>query len=457
MVSRGGRFHAKEGAFRFPLHSNNREMAIATKDGCEGEAGWMTTWLCLLFGFGLVFASVGFAQAKPDMEASRVAIQSVLRSAVDERKVPCVVAMVVEDGQTVYSGAFGIQDEATNAPVSLDSIFRIASMTKPVTAVAVMQLVEAGKIGLDQPAGRYLPAIAESRVLDHVDAKTGNAVFRPPKTPVTIRQLLSHTSGFAYPRWDSELYEYRNRILEAGISPTDFKEPLMFDPGARWEYGTSTTWLGRIVEAVTGETLEQYFREHILDPLGMKDTSFLVPPEKVVRLVTLHQREEDGSLRAVEKQPIQPKFFDGGGGLSSTAGDYAMFMEMLLGGGELGGVRILKSETVHEMEVNQIGGLSLRPFKTTDPTQSAGGSVPGGLDKFGLGFAISSKGEPGGRAPGSIAWAGLDNTFFWIDPNNGVAAVILMQIFPFLDPAPIRVLQDFEHAVYASPRKQTVR
>jgi CubicO group peptidase (beta-lactamase class C family) len=270
---------------------------------------------------------------------------------------------------------------------------------------------------------------------------------------VTIRELFSHTSGFVYERWDADLHVYRTRQLARGVKAADIKEPLMFDPGTKWEYGTSTMWLGRVVEAVSGESLEDYFQRHIFTPLGMKNSSFIVPEEKGSDLVSLHQREPDGTLKEISPNRLpHPTFFDGGSSLTSSARDYGIFMEMILGDGELHGVRILKASSVREMEENQIGGLTLYPFKTTNPAQSVDGELPGHLDKFGLGFAISTHGEPGGRAPGSVAWAGLENTYFWIDPRNHLGAVLMMQILPFLDPAPIAVFRDFEHEIYSPGR-----
>lgn len=382
-------------------------------------------------------------------QGPRSSVDDVLRRDVTAGKVPGVVAMVVNADGVVYQGSFGARNETAATPMSVDTIFRIASMTKPVTAVAVMQLVEVGKVKLDEPASTYLPEIGKAQVLDHFDAETGEAVLRPPKSPVTVRELLSNTSGYAYDRWDDVLHKYRTKVLASGEQPADFKEPLLFDPGTKWEYGTSTTWLGRLVEAVSGQSLEEYFRQHILEPLGMADTSFIVDPAKQSRLVTLHQREDDGQLKEVPpRSMVPPKFYDGGGGLSSTAGDYAVFLRMILNGGHLGTVRILEPASIAMMEKNQIGALTLHPFKTTNPKQSIDGMVPGGLDKFGLGFAVTSKAVHGRRSAGSIAWAGLDNTYFWIDPSNRMAAVIMMQVLPFLDAGPISVLNDFEGAVY---------
>jgi methyl acetate hydrolase len=380
------------------------------------------------------------------------AIDNVLRNAVEQRKVPGVVAMATRGGAVVYQGAFGNRREHPPTQMTVDTIFRIASMTKPVTSVAVMQLVEAGKVKLDGPAGQYLPEIAKAQVIDRIDPKTGEAVMRPPKTPVTVRELLSHTSGYGYDRWDPVLHEYRTKVLASGVDAAAFKEPLLFDPGTKWQYGTSTAWLGRLVEAVSGQTLEQYCRAKIFDPLGMVDTSYDVTPDKQSRLVTLHQRAADGTTLTENPQgSLQPvKVYRGDGGLYSTAPDYVKFMAMILGGGQSGNVRILRPETVAMMEKNQIGGLSLPEFKSVIPQQSLDGRVPGGLDKFGLGFAINTKAVDGGRRVGSLAWAGLDNTYFWIDPASKTTAVIMMQLLPFLDRGALETLTNFEHAVYAS-------
>ena len=388
-------------------------------------------------------AAAAYAQAvKP--------IDEVLRRAVESKKLPGVTAVATRGDAVVYQGAFGTRADKPATPMTVDTIFRIASMTKAVTSVAVMQLVEAGKIKLDDPAGRYLPAIAAAQVLDHVDAKTGQAVMRPPKSPVTIRELLSHSSGYVYDRWDRVLHEYRDKVLASGVTPADFKEPLMFDPGTKWEYGTSTAWLGRLVEKVSGETLEQYSQKNILKPLGMDDTSYDVALKKQSRLTTLHQRGENGALTEMPQGSLEPvKVYRGDGGLYSTAPDYAKFTRMILGGGQLGKVRILRAESVAMMGQNQIGALTLPEFKSTLLSQSLDGHVPGELHKFGLGFALTTQQVPGGRAVGSMAWAGLDNTYFWIDPVNKVTGVIMMQLLPFLDRDALDALTSFERAVYA--------
>ncbi|PYT73339.1 MAG: 1,4-butanediol diacrylate esterase [Acidobacteria bacterium] len=383
------------------------------------------------------------------------AIEQVLQEAVGEKKLPGVVAMVAVGDRVVYEGASGKRDTIKNIPMTADAIFRIASMTKPVTSVAVMQLVESGRVKLDEPAATYLPELAQVQVLEEFDAGTGKAKLRPPKSPPTVRQLLSHTSGFVYEFFDHKLHDYAATGAVPSLRQGDdgfLKAPLVFDPGSRWEYGINTDLLGRLVEKVSGQTLEEYFRKHILEPLGMTDTFFNVPAEKQARVVALDQRQEDGSFVEPPPQPFQPvRFFSGGGGLYSTASDYLNFTRMLLGEGKFGNKRILRAETVAEMSRNQIGDLtlvelrSMMPQFARDPVR-----VPGSLDKFGLGFGINSKAVEGGRSQSSLAWAGIYNTFFWIDPPRKTCAVLMMQILPFGDGAAYSVVEQFERAVYAN-------
>ncbi len=402
-------------------------------------------------------ATAGFVPLFADSSTkSSNPIDQVLRGAVDEKKLPGIVAMVAVADHVIYQGAAGKRDTTKNIPMTVDSIFRIASMTKPVTSVAVMQLVESGRVKLDEPAATYLPELSQVQVLEEFDASTGKAKLRPPKAPPTVRQLLSHTSGFGYEFFDPQLHGY----VATGAVPSAFqgedgflKAPLVFEPGSRWEYGISTDWLGKLVEKVSGQTLEAYFRQHIFQPLGMTDTFFDVPPEKQARVVAVHQRQEDGSFVEPPPQPFKPaRFFSGGGGLYSTARDYLKFARMLLNGGKLGSKRILQSETVDQMSRNQIGDLtlvelrSLMPQFAKDPLR-----IPGSMDKFGLGFGINTKPLEGGRSRGSLAWAGIYNTFFWIDPTRKTCAVILMQILPFSDDAAYSVVEHFERAVYAHP------
>jgi methyl acetate hydrolase len=383
------------------------------------------------------------------------AIDQILQEAVEQKRVPGLVAMVARTDGLTYQGAAGKLDTTKNIPMSVDAIFRIASMTKAVTSVAVMQLVESGRVRLDEPAATYVPELSQVQVLEAFDAGTGNATLRPPKSSPTVRQLLTHTAGFAYEFFDPKLRDYAASGAVPSIRQGDdgfLKAPLVFDPGTRWEYGINTDQLGRLVEKVSGQTLEDYFREHIFRPLGMTDTFFNVPPEKQGRVVALHVRQQDGSLAEPPPQPYRPvRFYSGDGGLFSTAGDYIKFERMILGGGKLGKKRILRSETVAQMSRNQIGDLTLVEMRSQMPQLAKDPiRIPGSLEKFGLGFAINTNPVEGGRSAGSLAWAGIYNTFFWIDPPRKTCAVIMVQMLPFSDDGPISVVEQFEHAVYAN-------
>lgn len=382
----------------------------------------------------------------------------VLQEAVADKNIPGIVAMAAVGDRIVYQGAAGKRDRLKNVPMTIDSIFRIASMTKPVTSVAVMQLVESGKIKLDEPAATYLPELSGVKVLEEFDASTGKATLRTPKSAPTVRQLLTHTSGFAYEFFNAKLQAYAATGAVPLFSAGDegfLKAPLMFDPGTRWEYGISADWLGKLVEKVTGQSLDEYFRQHIFEPLGMADTFYNVPSEKQERVVATERRQQDGRFVEPPPQPIKTvRSFSGAGGLYSTAGDYLKFERMLLGRGKLGGKRILQAETVEQMTRNQIGQLemvelrSLSPEVAKDPVR-----FPGAPDKFGLGFAINTRPVAGGRGRGSLAWSGILNTYFWIDPANNTCAVILMQFFPLSDDAAFSVVERFERALYSAVGK----
>lgn len=382
-------------------------------------------------------------------------IDLVLREAVEQKKAPGVVAMASRGDEVIYQGAFGKRASTKDVPMTLDSIFHIASMTKAVTAVAVLQLIESGRVKLDEPAATYLPELAKVQVLEEFDPATKKAKLRAPKTPPTVRQLLTHTSGFGYDFFDARLHEY----VEAGLAPAItgdsdafLKAPLMFDPGTHWEYGISYDWLGELVEQVSGETLEEYFRRHIFEPLGMTDTFFNVPAEKQARVVALQLRQADGSFVEPPPQPMKPlRFFSGGGGLYSTAGDYLKFERMVLNGGMFGGKRILRAETVAEMSHNQIGEMKLAELRSTIPQLIKNPvRLPGSPDKFGWGFGINSRAVEGGRAAGSLAWDGIFNTFFWIDVSGKTCGVVLMQTLPFSDDGALAAEEEFERALYAS-------
>lgn len=365
-------------------------------------------------------------------------LDRVLRTAVEQKRVPGVVAMVATAEGVAYEGAFGMNK---------DAILAIASMTKPVTSVAVMQLVEAGQVKLDEPAKTYLPELAKVQVLE-------GGKLRAPKSPVTVRQLLTHTSGFGYEFMNRELHDY----VAKGLVPSMMaggdgflKAPLLFDPGTRWEYGIGIDWLGKLVEKASGQSLEAYCRVKIFEPLGMPDTSFNVPPEKQPRQASIYQRQEDGSLAEQPRRSAKPvEFFSGGGGLHSTAADYLKFTQALMAGGQLGKRRILRPESVAIMGQNQIGELVVHPFLSLTPSlMRDGAALPGGLDKFGLGFALNTKAPDKGRGANTMAWAGIYNTFFWIDREKKVSAVLMTQMLPGMEDGPLTLLEEFDRAVYA--------
>jgi methyl acetate hydrolase len=381
-------------------------------------------------------------------------IRDTLRASLDQHKIPACVAMAATSDKVSYSGTFGKRDSASGVDVTPETIFMIASMTKPVTSVAAMQLVEQGKLKLDEPASTYLPELGKLQVLHGFDPNTGKPILKPATKPVTLRTLLTHTSGFVYDTWFADMLRWEKEtgttIPLGTVAPLT---PLMFEPGSRWQYGTSADWSGRLVETVSGLTLEQYFQKNILEPLGMHDTSFLVPAAKFDRMVSEYTRQQDGTLKENPRTlPPPPKAYNGGGGLYSTAPDYVRFTQMFLRHGKgPKNEQILQPKTVDMMATIQTGHLSAGKLKTVRPNISSDVDFhPGFKDGFGFGFLINSKGYDSGRSAGSLAWAGVANTYFWIDPRKSVAGVIMMQFLPFADKEAIAVLGDFEHAVYAS-------
>ena len=381
-------------------------------------------------------------------------IDSVLATAVGGDRIAGLVAAAADEHGVVYQSAFGRRSVAAPARMTADSVFRVASMTKAVTAAAAMQLTEQGKLSLDQPAREILPFLAATKVLEGFDA-AGQPVLRAPRSEVTLRRLLTHTAGFAYDIWDAALQRYQDvtglpGIRSARLAALD--APLMFDPGERWEYGANIDIAGRMVEAASGLDLESYFQRHIFAPLGMVDSSFILRPEWASRLATVHARQADGSLEPIAlPRAGVPEFYTGGGGLFSTAPDYMRFLRALLNGGELEGARILRPETVALMGQNHMGALDVQPMVSVMPRLSQDVELfPGMAKKWGLSFLINTAPGPAGRSAGSLAWAGLNNTYYWVDPVRKVAGVLMTQVLPFADAAVLAALDGFEAAVYAS-------
>jgi len=379
-------------------------------------------------------------------------IDATLHASMEKRKIPCAVGMVATADHITYSGAVGKRDSASGMAVSPDSIFSIASMTKAVTSAAAMQLVERGKLSLDEPAAKHLPELGNLKVLAGFDS-AGKPILKDNTKPLTLRLLMTHTSGCVYDTWDADILRYEKAtnsmpVLGSVAPPL----PLAFEPGTRWQYGTGIDWTGRLVEAVSGLTLEQYFQQNIFGPLGMADTTFILPASKFDRLVSEYRRQPDGVLKEDPRtMPKPPKAYNGGGGLYSTAPDYIKFTQMILRHGRgPGKEQILQPKTVELMSMDQTGGLSAGKLKTARPELSSDVDFhPGVKDGYTFGFLINTTGYQGGRSAGSLAWAGIFNTFYWIDPKRGLAAVMMMQFLPFVDKEAVGLLSDFEHAVYA--------
>jgi CubicO group peptidase (beta-lactamase class C family) len=346
----------------------------------------------------------------------------------------------------VVEAAAGVRGLDNPAPMTPDTVFWVASFTKALTTVAVLQLVEEGRIGLDAPASRWVPGLTAPKVLTGFNA-TGGPQLAPARTPITVRHLLAHTSGLAYEFCNAELARYGE-----ATSPTPLGAkagvPLMFEPGSAWTYGVGLDWAGELVGAVTGETLDVYLGERVFAPLGMTETSFQPTAAQAGRRASMHARGEDGELSATEfGLPPPPHPAMGGGGLYSTARDYLKFLEAVLAGG----APILKPASLALMMGNEWEGPEVGVLPGVNPALCAGfDPFPGEVKRWGLGFLINLKRGPNGRAAGSLAWAGLANCYYWADPASGAAGVFLAQLLPFGDPAALEAFGAFERAVYSA-------
>ena len=376
-------------------------------------------------------------------------IDGVLATGVATGAVTGVCAAAWSERGT-YQGSAGMA--AAGVPMAPDTVLRIFSMTKAVTAAAAMQLVERGLVGLDDPAGDVVPYLSEVPVLDGFDAG-GSPRLRPPTRPVTLRNLLTHTSGFGYDFADGSLARYLPTLAPAPAnSQAAYEHPLTSDPGTRWAYGIGIDWAGRVVEAVSGQSLEDYFAEHLLGPLAMVDTTFRPTAPLIGRLANLSLRTPEGLDPLVNEQAddgTPMEMASGGGGLYSTVPDYLRFTRMLLGRGSLDGVRVLAEATVEEMGRDQLGDLSADGWTSTNPFFTTDVDLhPGQRAGWGLSFLLNTESTAEGRAPGSLAWAGAANSFYWIDPTRRVTGVFATQTMPFHDPLVLAVWSDFERAVY---------
>jgi CubicO group peptidase (beta-lactamase class C family) len=380
------------------------------------------------------------------------ALDTLFSQAVASKQMPGIVAVAATDQGRVYEGAFGTREIGTDAPMTLDTVVWIASMTKAITAAAAMQMVEKGKLSLDRPAQDVVPELAKARVLEGFDAG-GQPRLRAPKRAITLRQLLTHTAGFAYEIWQPDIARYQEVTNTPGIitcANAALTTPLLFDPGERFEYGINIDWAGKMVEAASGQRLDAYLQQNILEPLGMKDTSFALSASQRGRLSRVHQRDDKGTLAPIEfGLPDKPEFIMGGGGLHGTAGDYLAFTQMIVQGGTLNGARVLQRDTVDLMAQNHIGPLEIGVMRTAmAPLSNDIEWLPGTGKKWGLSYLINTDAVPGRRSAGSLAWAGLANTYFWIDRTRRVSGVFLSQLLPFYDRTAIDLFTTFETEVY---------
>ena len=384
---------------------------------------------------------------------SKAQIDQVLRQKSEAKEIPGVVAVAATGKDVIYEGAFGKRDLSKSDPMTADSVFWIASMTKAVTSAGAMQLVEQGKLSLDEPIGKLLPDLAAPQVLEGFDAK-GEPKLRPAKAPITLRKLMTHTAGFCYDLWNADMGKYMEKTGTPGIISclnAALKTPLASDPGTRWEYGINIDFVGKAVEAASGKKLDAYLRDNMFAPLGMSDTGFKISDDMRKRLVGMHARGEDGALAAMPFELEQnPEFHMGGGGLYSTAADYIKFCRMILNKGKGNGNQLLRPETVAAMGQNQMGDLSVSKMTTAAPPYTNDVDLyPDQVKKWGLSFLINTAKRPEGRSPGSLAWAGLANTYYWIDPSRDVCGVILTQLLPFADKHSLEAFAGFEKGIYA--------
>lgn len=367
------------------------------------------------------------------------AVTEVLEQGVREALAPGAAAVVTGPAGPLYEGSAGAASAAL--AMRADTVFRIASMTKPITTVAVMMLAEEGRLTLDDPLARHLPGFEQPPVLVAYGGERGGRVTREAARPVRIRDLLSHTSGFGY--WFLEralLAESKGQFLSAPF--------LMHDPGERFSYGIGTDVLGLIFEPLTGQPLAQFIAERVTGPLGMADTRF-APPADRERLAALYRRHGDAfAIEPVEARGDAPR---GGGGLYSTIGDYAALMRFFLNRGVADdGRRLLSAASIDAITTNQIGDLFVTPQRSAYPARTLNFAFIDGTQKFGLNMMIETRRLDGARSAGSYGWAGIYNTWFWVDPVARLGAALMMQVSPFCDEGCLALLRRFERAVYSA-------
>jgi len=375
-----------------------------------------------------------------------------LTDSLDMGTIPGVVVGVTSGESTQYEAGFGVRSTRTFAPMTVDTVFNIASMTKPIAGAAVMQLVEKNILNLDTPASEILPYLGEVKVLVRFD-EAGNVISRSPKRPLTLRHLLTHTSGFSS--------DWCNALLEQYISTTGhprmstgmkkaLEVPLVFDPGEKWGYGVSMDWAGLILEEVTGVTLHEYIRAHITEPLEMFDTTYFPSDEMKSRMTSVHIPQGNRRFQANEHVIASNReYWGGGGGLYSTVSDYMKFIRMILNDGRAPHSQLFESGTIELMTRNAMGANRVEMLVSTNKSIANDAEFFPGLEKtWGLTFQINENKTPTGRSPGSLSWSGIFNTYFWIDHEKDIGGVFLSQLQPWMDVSALALFEKFEALVY---------
>jgi methyl acetate hydrolase len=417
----------------------------------------MTTWRrrFVVTGSAAFAVAAGSSARAQSVDATRKSeVDALLQRAVESGDVPGVIAMATDRNGVIYEAAYGKRVLGQPAEMTTDTVVWIASMSKALTSAGAMQLVEQGKLDLDAPAAKIVPEIATTEVLEGFDV-AGQPRTRPPKRAITLRHLLTHTAGFGYDIWSADLVKYQAAKNIPGIISCQnaaLRTPLLFDPGDRWFYGINIDWAGKMVEAVSGKRLGVYLQENLFAPLGMTSTAFKIRPDMRDRLAKIHQRGDNGAFTAQMdlEIPQDPEFEMGGGGLYSTGGDYLRFVRLILNHGKADGNQVLEPETVDLMIRNNMGDNRVTQLKTAAPPLSNDAEFFPGMPKtWGLSFQINTEKAPTGRPAGGLMWAGLANTYFWIDPSTGVGGVYLSQVLPFADKKSLPLYCAFESAIYS--------
>jgi CubicO group peptidase (beta-lactamase class C family) len=372
------------------------------------------------------------------------ALSTFLKTATDRGDVPGVVVAVVDKNGVLYNEAFGKSSTIRNTPMTKDTIFNMASMTKPITSAAIMILVDEGKLKLDDEVAKYLPKWKDPVVISKFNEADASFETRPAKRAITIRHLLTHTSGIGY-GFSSPMLA---KIMEK-TKKNELDSPLLFDPGESWAYGASTRVLGHVVEAISGQKIDEFLQARILGPLGTNDTSYLVPTTKYSRVVAVNARNAGGKFEERPMPATLPATVQGDGGLYGTASDYGLFLRMLLNRGTLNGKRILSEQSAKLMLESATGSVVVKEQQSSNLALSKNFPVGAGKDKWGLGFQLAAEKLTNRRSPGSGTWAGIFNTHFFIDPSRELGVIVMMQTLPFYDEASMKVYAGAEEAVYS--------